>query len=206
MRTREWVVVAVVALSCAGLVAGCSSKPAASGGAAGTPTGPATTSGAPGPSSPAAGARAPVRPSSRAPVRPSPSPALAMPSGCGDHALEAILAPALGTITSAQSQPGAQQAGSIACTYAGAGGTQLTLVMGPGSTTDFGNLQASALAGNAVTIQPVSLGVNAFGVAHNGVETGFDAISASNLVVSLTTTRLSLDQNSAIARQLMAKY
>jgi hypothetical protein len=205
MRTKKWVVAAVVALSCAGLVAGCSSKPAASGGAAGTPTGPATTSGAPGPSSPAAGAGTPAA-SPRAPVRPSPSPALAMPSGCGDHALEAILAPALGTITSAQPQPGAQQAGSIACTYAGAGGTQLTLVMGPGSTTDFGNLQASALAGNAVTIQPVSLGVNAFGVAHNGVETGFDAISASNLVVSLTTTRLSLDQNSAIARQLMAKY
>jgi hypothetical protein len=204
MRTGKWVAAAVVALSCAGLAAGCNSKPAASGGAAGTPAGPASASGAPGPRSPAAGAGTPAA-SPRASVRASPSAALAMPSGCSDHALEAILSPVLGTIASAEPQPGAQ-AGSIACTYAGAGGAQLTLVMGPGSTTDFANLQASALAGKSVAIQPVSLGVNAFGVAQNGVETGFDAVSASNLVVSMVTTKLSLAQNSAIARQLMAKY
>jgi hypothetical protein len=197
-----------IGVSLAGLIAltGCSSakKPAASA----TPTTPASSAAslpAPAGSSPAPAGSKGATPRPARSVVPT-APAIAMPSSCTDGALEAIISPYLGGIATAQTVPGAAS-GAVSCEFFNAGHTKsLVLNMGPGSIEDFTVLQTSTAASPGVAIQPIGgLGTIAFSITHSGTLGGVDALGANSLVVSVAAN-LTLSQDEALIRKLIAKY
>ncbi len=95
---------------------------------------------------------------------------------------------------------------SLSCEFANAGATHIVVVnLGAGGAAQFAVLKAAS-AGGGRTITPISgLGSSAFEISKAGVVRGVDALSARNVVVSVSADQ-PLSKTEAIVQQLVSLY
>ncbi len=95
---------------------------------------------------------------------------------------------------------------SLSCEFANAGATHIIVVnLGAGGAAQFAVLKAAS-AGGGRTITPIpGLGSSAFEISKAGVVRGVDALSARNVVVSVSADQ-PLPKTEAIVQQLVSLY
>ena len=95
---------------------------------------------------------------------------------------------------------------SLSCEFANAGATHIVIVnLGAGGAAQFAVLKAAS-AGGGRTITPLTgLGSSAFEISKAGVVRGVDALTAQNVVVSVSADQ-PLPKTEAIVQQLVSLY